>query len=286
MPDYHAMVPPQLCSGIGCLTANNNLSADPETAYRYAMGMPVIHPYHRARVQIETPLDFLVVSDHAELLGVIRHIDREGVVTDGLGLIDTIKAHFAAWILNRAIDKGEGRALFSSILPAPAPPQEAAKGSALSDGVSIIPEMMPVQKNTWKSTWKTSTETSGLAAVWAEDNTRESILAAMRANLDRVQIVKGWLDATGQQHEKVYNLAWSGQSYCRLISIGAEQLSAVWKDPGFDPGESAFYYVRVLEIPTPRHSLFDAIALEMEHAAEQPDTIQERAYSSSIWYTP
>jgi hypothetical protein len=576
---------------------NNNLSADPETAYRYAMGMPVIHPYHRARVQIETPLDFLVVSDHAELLGVIRHIHREGVVTDDLGLIDTIKAQFAAWMLKRAIDKREGRSLFTSILPAPAPPREAASGSVLSDGVSIIPDMMPVQKSTWKTItdisdrynqpgsftaligwewssipgggnlhrvvitdsnaataqqyqpysindslypedlWQwldqTSADTgagfiaiphnsniskgamfdeaslrgapftadyiasrmkwervaeitqikgdsethsalspedefadfenypyyiqngytpykpqagdfirsalkrglameaglgqnpyqfgvigstdshtalssaeeanfwgklatdsipenkqrkfhteypsssgwamsaSGLAAVWAEDNTRESILAAMRArevyattgpriglqffggqdfdeddlqaadiyqlatsrgvamggelkrlaaapsflviaskdpvgaNLDRVQLVKGWLDAAGRQHEKVINLAWSGQRQADAAgrlpavgnsvdittatysnSIGAEQLSAVWKDPDFDPGERAFYYVRVLEIPTPRHSLFDAIALEMEHAAEQPDTIQERAYSSSIWYTP
>jgi len=69
-------------------------------------------------------------------------------------------------------------------------------------------------------------------------------------------------------------------------SIGAPQLSAVWTDPQFDPGQSAFYYVRVLQIPTVRHSLLDAIALGMEHAGKQPDTIQERAYTSSIWYRP
>ena len=108
---------------------------------------------------------------------------------------------------------------------------------------------------------------------------------------------------------KVYNVAWSGnESGERTLasdgslpavgntvdistatwenSIGSPQLSALWQDPDFDPAESAFYYVRVLQIPTPRHSLYDAIALEMEHAAEHPDTIQERAYSSSIWYAP
>jgi hypothetical protein len=576
---------------------NNNLSADPETAYRYAKGIPVIHPYHRARVQIETPLDFLVVSDHAELLGVIRQIHRKGVDTEGLGIIDGIKARFAAWVLQRAIDKGEGRALFSSILPPPMEAREAAQQSTLSDGVSIIPDMMPVQIDTWKTitdiadaynkpgeftaligwewssipgganlhrivitdsdaaiaqsyqpyslndslfpedlwTWldqisastgagfiaiphnsniskgnmfdelslrgapftadyiaarmrweklaeitqiKGDSEThsvlspedefadfenypyyiqngyqpyqahpgdyirsalkrglamadahgqnpyqfgvigstdshtalssaeennfwgklatdsipenkqrkfhteypsssgwamsaSGLAAVWAQDNTREAILSAMRrretyattgprialrffggpgftdadlevpdiyahatsrgvpmggelsglesapsfiviaardprgANLDRVQIVKGWLDSQGEQQEKVYNVAWSdGRSVdasgnipavgntvdinnaTYKNSIGAEQLSAVWQDPDFEPAQSAFYYVRVLEIPTPRHSLFDALALGMQHATDQPDTIQERAYSSSIWYTP
>jgi hypothetical protein len=69
---------------------NNNLSGDPDTAYRYARGVPVIHPFHRARVQIDTPLDFLVISDHAEYLGVIRHIHRDGVISDGLAVVDTV----------------------------------------------------------------------------------------------------------------------------------------------------------------------------------------------------
>ena len=69
-------------------------------------------------------------------------------------------------------------------------------------------------------------------------------------------------------------------------SIGSAQLSAAWSDPEFNPGQAAFYYVRVLQIPTARHSLLDAIALGMEHANGQPDTIQERAYTSSIWYQP
>jgi len=583
---------------------NNNLTADPETAFRYAQGLPVIHPFHRSRIQIETPLDFLVVSDHAELLGVIRHIHREGVITDDLGFIDTIKAQVSAWMLRRAIDNQEGRALFRSVLPPPEDPREVAKRATQNDAASIIPQMNSVQIDAWRTItdtaeryndpgnftaligwewssipgganlhrivvtdsdastaqqyqpfssndspypedlWKwlegTSDKTgadfvsiphnsniskgymfdtvslrgeaftedyiasrmkweriaeitqikgdsethsvispddrfadfenypfyiqngytpydpgqgdfirgalkrgldmqrnlginpyqfgvigstdshtamasaeennfhgklatdsipenkkrkfnpdnpdtpsssgwamsaSGLAAVWAQDNTREAILAAMRrrevyattgprislqfyggddfsqldlsaadlyqqatavgtpmggeltnvqtapsflvvaardpvgGNLDRIQIVKGWLTEAGEQREKVYNVAWSGeQSDERTLaadgslpdvgntvdvrsatwenSIGAAQLSARWQDPDFDPAESAFYYVRVLQIPTPRHSLYDAIALEMEHAAEHPDTIQERAYSSSIWYTP
>jgi hypothetical protein len=130
---------------------NNNLSATPETAYRYAQGLPVVHPYHKARIQIETPLDFLVVSDHAELLGVIRYIHRDGVITDDLGFIDSIKAEFAAWVLTRAIDKREGRELFGSILPPPEDPREVARSASLSDGISIIPDMRSVQVDTWRA---------------------------------------------------------------------------------------------------------------------------------------
>lgn len=125
------------------------------------------------------------------------------------------------------------------------------------------------------------------------------------ANLDRVQIVKGWLDANGESQEQVYNVAWSNErneasdgslpavgNTVNLTtgkvenSIGAAQLSSVWQDPQFDTDQAAFYYARVLQIPTARHSLLDALALGTEHAAEKPDTIQERAYTSSIWYQP
>ena len=125
------------------------------------------------------------------------------------------------------------------------------------------------------------------------------------ANLDRIQVVKGWLDASGAEQEKIYNVAWSDERTLDASgklppvgnsvdtrtghydnSIGEPQLTASWQDPDFDPAQSAFYYVRVLQIPTPRHSLYDAIALGEEHAAHHPDTIQERAYSSPIWYTP
>jgi hypothetical protein len=69
-------------------------------------------------------------------------------------------------------------------------------------------------------------------------------------------------------------------------SIGAPTLAALWSDPNFDPSQRAFYYVRVLQIPTPRHSLLDSIALQTEVPEEGPATIQERAYTSPIWYTP
>ena len=69
-------------------------------------------------------------------------------------------------------------------------------------------------------------------------------------------------------------------------TIGATDLAVVWTDPDFDAAQSAFYYLRVLQIPTARHSLLDAIALGMGSAEGHPDTIQERAYTSSIWYRP
>ena len=576
---------------------NNNFTADPHVAYRYARGEPVIHPYNRTRVQIETPLDFLVVSDHAEFLGVIRHIHREGVDTSQLGLWDSLKARYAAWVLNGRLDERNAAQLFREVLPPPGEVREEAARVNLGGNATILPPMMWVQEDTWKSqteladeyyepgkfttfigwewssipgganlhrvvftdgdksvgqsfhpfrlldsqypedlwAWleKTSAETgagflaiphnsnvskgymfdtqrlrgtdfdaayialkrkwepvteitqlkgdsethpelspddefadfeefpfylqvtqspyvvkpgdyvrsalkrglaleqqygenpyqfgvigstdahtsipsaeednfwgkmatdsipenksreweegvsspdgwamsaSGLAAVWAEDNTRESIMAAMKrrevyattgprirlqffgandfgeidlasaslydeataagvamggelqggdsgpeflvladkdpvgANLDRIQIAKGWLDEQGEQQERVYNVSWSGErepgadgklpAVGNTVdlstgavdnSIGAPQLSARWQDPDHVAGQPAFYYVRVLQIPTARHSFLDALALGQEHAAHHPDTIQERAYSSPIWLKP
>ncbi|HEB26626.1 MAG TPA: DUF3604 domain-containing protein [Porticoccus sp.] len=125
------------------------------------------------------------------------------------------------------------------------------------------------------------------------------------ANLDRVQVVKGWLDASGKSHEQVFNVAWSAgrelDSNGQLAavgnsvdiktasydnSIGAAELATVWTDTRFDASQRAFYYVRVLQIPTPRHSLYDAVALQIPAPEEGPATIQERAYTSPIWYTP
>ncbi|WP_444935310.1 DUF3604 domain-containing protein [Microbulbifer sp. JMSA004] len=221
---------------------------------------------------------------------------------------------------------------------------------------------------------------SGLAAAWAEENTRESLFAAFKrrevyattgpriqvrvfagwnfpkhaidaeniaelgyshgvpmggdlvkpqetdqpiqlliratkdpkgANLDRVQVVKSWLDSTGKSQEKIFNVAWSGertlnnQGQLRPVgdtvnretgqytnNIGSIELSTLWQDPKFNINERAFYYVRVLQIPTPRHSLYDAIATKeinngnIQVPSEGPAVIQERAYTSPIWYTP
>ena len=574
---------------------NNNFTADPRTAYRYAMGEPVIHPYNRARVQIGTPLDFLIVSDHAEYLGAIRRIHTEGVDTSEVGLWDSITALLSTWYLNYRLDQGDAADLFVDILPPPLEVREAAADKTFNGQANRLPPMTAAQRETWHSQveladeyyqpgefttfigwewtsipgganlhrvvftdgnqevgkqfrpyslldsqypedlwawlddistrtgagflaiphnptvskgymfdttrlrggdldsdyiaarrrWEPVTEitqikgdsethpelspedefanfetfpfylqviytpyvvapgdyvrsaltrglalerqyganpyqfgligstdahtgipsaeednfwgkmasdsvpekktqewdegerspdgwamsASGLAAVWAEDNTRESIMAAMKrrevyatsgprirlqfygspdfgdlaldsaelyseavgrgvamggelaggaspeflvqadrdpvgANLDRIQIVKGWLDGSGEQHEKVYNVSWSGDRELDAAgklppvgntvdlrtgamenSIGAPQLSARWRDPDYQPGQAAFYYARVIQVPTARHSLLDAIALGLVHADDHPDTIQERAYSSPIWVT-
>jgi len=211
---------------------------------------------------------------------------------------------------------------------------------------------------------------AGLAAVWAQENTRESLFDAMRrketyatsgpriavrffggwnyppdlftrndwiaaaqqqgvpmgqtlpasdaaapsfaawairdpqsGNLDRLQIIKGWVDEAGKSHERVFNIAWSGPRNLDAggnlpdvgntvdaatatydNSIGAEQLSAVWRDPEFDPTREAFYYARVIEIPTPRWTTFDAVTLGIP--APEPVSLQERAVTSAIWYSP
>ncbi|MEM6499511.1 MAG: DUF3604 domain-containing protein, partial [Pseudomonadota bacterium] len=213
----------------------------------------------------------------------------------------------------------------------------------------------------------------GLAAVWSTDNTRESIIAAMKRretyattgpriqlrffggwsfsdadatstqlaeigysagvpmggvlnnppagasphflvraargpkdhNLDRIQIIKGWTNGSGKAEEQIFNVAWSGDRKLDAggflppvgntantttgrtdNAIGSGELAAMWVDPIFNPSQNAFYYVRVLEIPTVRHSQLDAVALGIETPNEGPSTLQERAYSSPIWYSP
>ncbi len=125
------------------------------------------------------------------------------------------------------------------------------------------------------------------------------------ANLDRVQVVKGWLDADGNTHEAIYDVAWSGDRQpdadgkLPLVgstvnvddatytnSIGAAELRGVFTDPDFDPAQKAVYYVRVLEIPTPRWSLYDKVRNGAEPDENVPLVHQERAFSSPIWYTP
>jgi len=584
---------------------NQNKSADPDTAYRWAKGQPVIHPYNRVRVQIETPLDFLVVADHAELMGVMRSIDNNTVELEDLGVVGNIKRWFAIYFLQDALDSGfEGSDFFATLLPrsaqnpggdpvqdptntgigssafgdtsktetrawneivdaaerhndpgtftsligwewssiptganlhrivftpdgadkakqylpygsdqseypedlwqwlqttqedtgsrfvaiphnsniskgymfaettlkgqpitaeyartrvswepvaeatqikgdsethpAVSPEDEFAdfetyahyiqqdaqeyeakpgdyirsglkRGLAIEEKVGVNPYKFGLigstdahtgiasaeENNFWgklaiDSTPETkkrdgesigemksngwSMSASGLAAVWAKENTREEIYAAFQrkevyattgprlkvrlfggwnfdtnaydadnlaeigyaqgvpmggdltrnpdpsatpqlliraikdpkeANLDRVQVIKGWVDRDGKQHERIFNVAWSDERSLddngKLLpvgntvdlatghydnSIGSAEFSTLWTDPNFNPTERAFYYVRVLQIPTPRHSLLDAIALQIPVPEEGPATIQERAYTSPIWYTP
>lgn len=127
----------------------------------------------------------------------------------------------------------------------------------------------------------------------------------MGANLDRFQIIKGWLDAKGELHEKVYDVAWSDNrkpgadgklpSVGNTVdvanatwtnTIGDPELISVWKDPEFDPKQKAFYYARVIEIPTPRWTAYDAKRFGVQALPGTRMTISERAYTSPIWYTP
>ncbi len=579
---------------------NNNLSADPETAYRFAKGAPVIHPFHRARMQLGAPLDFLVISDHAEYTGALRHIYYNGLQDEEAGLWDRVRYWYGTRTIRNAIDARQGPPLFRSLLPTSQDPRLAA-ASWSSDASGTLPPLDAERRTAWSEIvaaaeahyepgrfttligwewssvpgganlhrvvvtdanaaqattfqpfssidspypddlWRwldqTSARTgarflaiphnsniskglmfaadtlrgepmdaayanlrmrweklvevtqikgdsevhplfapddefadfelypfyiqqeaeeyvprpgdyvrsalktglalgrslgvnpfkfgligstdahtglstaeennfagkmatdstpetkindviaggsrgwtmsaSGLAAVWAEENSREAILSAMQrretyattgprirvrflggwrgaaadpeaganaaadadvfgdnavpmggeltlaapgavpsfrveaqkdpagAHLDRVQIVKGWLDADDQRQEQVFDAVWSGerqpdaqgklppvgntvdlQTARYSNNIGAAELSATWRDPAFDPGQPAFYYARVLEIPTPRHAHFDALALGKERPNYGPATIQERAYTSPIWYSP
>lgn len=574
---------------------NLNLSADPDTAYRFAKGLPVIHPFHRARVQLETPLDFLVIADHAEFLGVVRQVVQDGVPRDDLGVLDTGFAYVAETYLRYLIENDKSAEAFASLLPdtndveiaaaqerndPPLPGAteiskstwekavatadrhnepgvfttlvgwewssvpggsnlhrvvftnanaEVAKTfrpfssvdsaypedlwhwleeTSLSTGAAFVaiphnsnvskgymfddkslrgepidieyaklrerwepvveatqykgdsethPDLSPddpfadfetythyIQQNVpeyearegdyvrsalrrglaieerigfnpyrfgligstdshtglataeepnfWgkfardsvpenkrkeregsrgRSGWSMSS--SGLAAVWADENTRDGIVDAFKrkevyattgpriavrmyagygfdendlalsakeggrargvpmggvlgtsangdapsfvvhaakdsvgANLDRAQIIKGWIDRDGIVQERVYEVAWSDgrvvdasgvlppvgntvdpETGAYTNDIGSTALAAVWTDPDFDATQRAFYYVRILEIPTPRHSTFDALALGLDpREIEPPWFIQERAYTSPIWYTP
>jgi hypothetical protein len=582
---------------------NSNRSADPDTAYRWAKGLPVIHPHNRTKVSINTPLDFLVVSDHAEGMGMIRSYVRNEAEFDDMGLVGNIKRWLLLQVVSWALaDEKRGSKVFGSVLPkqgadkggdpvvdpnndiaesagdygdttviettawneivdaaerhnepgkfttfsgwewssipvganlhrvvfTPDGPDKTKQflpfgsdqsqypedlwawlekyserdgtrflaiphnsniskgymfaettlkgepitadyakvrmkwepiveitqykgdsethpdlspgdefadfeeyehyiqqdkevfnpqaadyvrsalksGLALEDKTGVNPFQFGVigstdshtglaaaeEPNFWGKFGRDSTpeakssgdliregpkgwdmSAQGLAAVWAVDNTREAIFAAFKrrevyattgtrlavrvfagwdfnefdaqaidlaaigyskgvpmggnlvaqesatapklliratkdpknANLDRVQVVKGWLETDGSVQEKIYNVAWSGEreldsegklstvgntvnltdgSYSN--TIGAAHLSTVWQDPDYNSEQRSFYYVRVLQIPTPRHSTLDAIALNIDPPEGVDATIQERAYSSPIWYNP
>ena len=575
---------------------NRNFTVDPNDAYRFARGIPVEHPYHKARVQLETPLDFLVVSDHAEFLDNIRHTVEVGIDTSEMSIWQKLRTWYVQYLIRDAIAENRGREFFVSLLPEPYDTaQEAVANWDLTE--SGLPAIRSVEDQSWSDTadaadannipgefsailgweyslipgganlhrvvmtdldgtsakafqpfgsddslypedlwsWldKTSAETGGefiaiphnsniskgamfdtrtlrdepigpeyaeirrrwepvveitqykgdsethpdlspedpfadfedypyyiqrdwtpfkpqigdyirpalirgmqledeigvnpyqfgvigstdahtglaaaeennfhgkfpmdsipsnklmgwsdnanstfgwamgaqgLAAVWAEENTREAILAAMKrrevyattgprialrfyagwdinldvltdaegqslaaavpmggelmatdgdlspqfviqamadplsGTLDRVQVVKGWVDSSGDARERVFDVVWSGDD--RLLAdgslkptpntvnldtgawsneYGSTMLETTWTDPEFDSSLKAFYYVRVLEVPTPRHSLLDKVAMGGDVDTGRPDVIQERAYSSAIWYQP
>lgn len=130
---------------------------------------------------------------------------------------------------------------------------------------------------------------------------------SLSGNLDRIQIIKGWLDANGKAQEKIYNVAWGDAEKRKpdadgklppvgntvnvtkatwTNTIGDPELIAVWADPDFDPNLPSFYYARVIEIPTPRWTAYDAVRYGLKMGAEVPMVVQERAFTSPIWYQP
>lgn len=233
--------------------------------------------------------------------------------------------------------------------------------------------MIESQTDPSLTTWASDMTASGLAAVWATENTRAALFEAMErretyattgprmlvrvfagwdftpedmhrsdfaehgyatgvpmggdltmapageapslviralrdpdgANLDRVQVVKGWLDANGEAQERIYDVACADNRAVRdrrcerevgstvdvatasyANTIGDPLIFAHWTDPAFDPTAHAFYYVRVLEIPTPRWTAYDAFRFNVDMSDDIPMVHQERAYTSPIWYTP
>ena len=136
------------------------------------------------------------------------------------------------------------------------------------------------------------------------------LVAAMKdaysGNLDRIQIIKGWMNTDGTTDERVYDVAVSNgrqidaagrcaQPVGNTVdvanatwknTIGAPELIAVWKDPEFDRSQHAFYYARVIEIPTPRWTAYEAKRFGIKMPQEVPMVTQERAYTSPIWYSP
>lgn len=125
------------------------------------------------------------------------------------------------------------------------------------------------------------------------------------ANLDRAQIVKGWLDKNGETHEQIFDVVWSGDrkpgadgklpavgntvnlnDVTYTNAIGDAYLQGYWRDPGFDPKQRAFYYARIIEIPTPKWIAIDAKIFDLKILEGAELIHQERAYTSPIWYTP
>ena len=254
-----------------------------------------------------------------------------------------------------------------------APVSQALRDQLEEAGANVIVDgILDIDGKDYIDTGYTEWGASGLAAVWAENNTRESIYEAFRrketfatsgsrikvrffggyelknilqekdpikyayanaatmgsdiiqnndaapefmvwalrdlkrAPLDRVQIIKGWTELSGKPHEKIYDVACSdgrkansktglckesrakvNLNDCKISkNVGANELKTVWQDPDFNPDLKAFYYVRVLENPTCRWSTWDALKSGEKPREDLPSTIQERAWSSPIWYIP
>jgi hypothetical protein len=170
-------------------------------------------------------------------------------------------------------------------------------GEAPADAKSLV-EKGYAQGVPMGGTLKPAASGSPTFTVWA-------MKEADGANLDRIQIVKGWVDAKGEPQDQVFDVVWSGErkvdargklppvgntvDVTKAVytnGIGSAELMGTWTDPKFDAKQGAVYYVRVLAIPTPRWSTYDAVRAGKPLAKGVPATVQERAWTSPIWYTP
>jgi hypothetical protein len=222
----------------------------PEEALRFARGEEVTSATGQP-AKLSRPLDWIAVTDHSQELGVNPF---------QFGLVSGTDAHTHSRLPAEA-GHGKGVPMGGDLRAAPAGKAPTFLVYALKDPIG--------------------------------------------GNLDRIQIVKGWLDAQGRAQEKVYDVAWSGDrvpgaqgklppvgdtvdvaNATWTNTIGAPELGTVWSDPDFDPERRAFYYARVLQIPTPRWTAYEAKRFGVRMAPEVAMKTQERAYTSPIWYTP
>ena len=364
---------------------NSNLSRGNTFATVSYDGKPMTRDYARIRSSIEPIVEVTQIKGDSETLSSIspddEFADHEtwGNFSASKGLAAELPPEELARrsYARGALKTGLGFAAEIGVNPykfGMIGSTDSHTGLATADEDNFWGKMGAIEPSPYR--WRTQAiyASSGYAAVWATENTREAIFAAMRrrevyattgprinlrffggwdyesddalsphlaeigyrkgvpmggdlvvasegaapsfllravkdpdgANLDRVQVIKGWRDATGELHEKVYDVAWSGdrtrtddgklppvgstvdvKAASYLNSIGSPTLATTWTDPDFDPGEAAFYYVRVIQIPTPRWTTYDAKFYGAGEIQQTPSAvIQERAYSSPIWYTP
>lgn len=363
---------------------NGNKSVTPDDAYRFARGEPVVHAYNRTRVQLETPLDFLVVSDHAEFLGSIKDIYNEGIGLEDPGPIERLVIWYREREIREAIDSGNGQAYFANILPKPADPGRAAETYAEDMG-DPIPGADVSARNAWHRLLDTAdrhnspgTFTAFAGWEWSSQPGGANLHRVVVTNADATsgrlflpfastdspypEDLWQWLSKTERETDVQFlaiphnsnvskgvmfdvkslrgNAMDSDYANQRLrfepivevtqIKGDSETHESLSPDDEFAKFETYAHYLSTANeeyvvrpgdyvrsalktglalgqdigvnsfkvgmigstdshtglATAARHSLLDRIALGKENANDYPDVIQERAYTSPIWYAP
>jgi hypothetical protein len=279
----------------------------PKDAYLFASGAE-LRTSSGQQAKLSRPLDFLVVADQS---------DNMGFFPDLFAGKPQILANPTGRIWYDMLQSGQGGQAALEIIV------------AFSQGTFPKELMYFPDTDQYRDAWNVTIEAAdahqrlpahigyskgvpmgGDLAAAPEGKSPRFLVAALKdpmgANLDRYQVVKGWLDSKGKLHEKVYDVAWSGdrtpdpqtgkvpsvgstvdvESATWTNTMGAPELAVVREDPDFDPSEPAFYYGRVIEIPTPRWTAYDAQRFNISALPDTRMTITERAYTAPIWYTP